>query len=125
MSPIQRVGSVIKDGMVRSCHATVYNGLIHVGGQVADTKHTDVESQTTNCLDKLDSVLKECGSDKSHLLQVTIYLPNIKENFAAMNASWFKWVDQANPPTRTCVEANLAREVLLVEISATAVVVDK
>ena len=39
-----------------------------------------------------------------------------------MNAVWNKWVDPNNKPVRATVEANLAREQLLVEIQVTAAV---
>ncbi|HXC27871.1 MAG TPA: Rid family hydrolase [Stellaceae bacterium] len=40
--------------------------------------------------------------------------------FSAMNEIWNAWVDPANPPARACVQANMARPEVLVEIMVTA-----
>ena len=37
-----------------------------------------------------------------------------------MNSDWDAWVENGNEPARACVEANMARENLLVEISIVA-----
>jgi len=47
------------------------------------------------------------------------YLRDIKD-FSAMNEVWDAWVPQGCAPARACVEARLAREDLLVEVSITA-----
>ena len=70
-------------------------------------------------LAKIDSLLAEAGSDKSKLLSVAVYLPNIAD-FAAMNSVYDKWIDPQNPPSRACVEARLAAPGLRVEIVAIA-----
>ena len=60
------------------------------------------------------------GTDKSRLLTAMIWLKNIDEDFAAMNGVWNAWVDPDNKPVRACVEANMARPSILVEIQCTA-----
>jgi enamine deaminase RidA (YjgF/YER057c/UK114 family) len=39
-----------------------------------------------------------------------------------MNEVWDNWVPKGNAPARACVEASMAREELLVEISLVAAV---
>ena len=41
-------------------------------------------------------------------------------DFAEMNAVWDQWVPEGFAPARACVEAAMARNVLLVEISVIA-----
>lgn len=41
-------------------------------------------------------------------------------DFAAMNAVWDAWVPDGFAPARACVQAAMARDVLLVEISVVA-----
>ncbi|MDL0254370.1 Rid family hydrolase [Clostridioides difficile] len=53
------------------------------------------------------------------MLSVTIYLRDMKD-FEAMNSVWDAWVEKGFEPARACVEARLAREHLLVEMSVVA-----
>ena len=72
-------------------------------------------------LDKVEALLIEAGSSKEHMLSATIYLKSM-EYFAQMNAVWDAWVPQGHAPARACVEAKMARDTLLVEISVVAAV---
>lgn len=72
-------------------------------------------------LDKVDAFLKEAGSDREHILSATIYIKSM-DYFSEMNAVWDSWVPEGHAPARACVEASLAREELLVEISVVAAV---
>jgi enamine deaminase RidA (YjgF/YER057c/UK114 family) len=40
--------------------------------------------------------------------------------FAEMNDVWDNWVPEGHAPARACVEASMARDALLVEISVIA-----
>ena len=40
--------------------------------------------------------------------------------FAAMNKVWDAWVPDGHAPARACVEAKMARDALLVEITVVA-----
>ena len=71
--------------------------------------------QTKDVLASIDRLLAEAGTDKSKLLQATIWLADMRD-FAAMNAVWDAWVDTANPPARATGEARLAGPDYLVEI---------
>ncbi|MGL6104941.1 Rid family hydrolase, partial [Romboutsia sp.] len=44
------------------------------------------------------------------------------KDFADMNSVWDAWVAKGHEPARACVEARLARECLLVEMTVTAAV---
>jgi enamine deaminase RidA (YjgF/YER057c/UK114 family) len=81
---------------------------------------TDEASQTREVLAKIDSLLAEAGSGKDHLLSATIYLKNITEDFAAMNEVWSAWLSPGQAPSRTTVQAELARPQVLVEITVIA-----
>ena len=54
-----------------------------------------------------------------------IWLKDIETDFVAMNGVWNKWVDPDNKPVRACVEAKLARDVLLVEVQCVAAAGDE
>ena len=97
----------------------MHNGVVMLTGQV-DASGKTVAEQTSNCLAKVDALLEQAGTDKSRLLTAAIWLKHIEQDFAEMNGVWNAWVDPQNKPTRYCVEANLARPQLLVEVQCTA-----
>jgi len=70
-------------------------------------------------IDKVEVLLEQAGSSKEHMLSATIYLKTM-EDFAAMNVVWDAWVPEGYAPARACVQAPMARDVLLVEISVVA-----
>ena len=51
-------------------------------------------------------MLEEAGTDKSNLLQASIWVKSM-DDFAAMNEVWGAWVDPNNKPARATVEANM------------------
>lgn len=100
--------------------AVTYKDLIFLSGQVPGDAQ-DVAGQTREVLAKIDALLAEAGSDKDHLLNATIYLKDIAQGFAPMNTEWSAWLSPGMAPTRTTLQAELARPDVLVEISVIAV----
>ena len=96
-----------------------HNGVIYLCGQVADNSDEPAAAQTENMLAKVDALLESAGSDRKHILSATVYLRDMKD-FSEMNKVWDSWVPQGYAPARACVEARMAREDLLVEISVIA-----
>ena len=103
----------------RMSQAVAYGGIVHIAGQVADTRKAGLEQQVREVLAKIEALLAEAGSDKSRLLAVNVFLPSIAD-FDAMNRVYDAWIDPANPPARACVEARLADPDLRVEMTAVA-----
>ena len=91
-----------------------HGDVIYLAGQVG-TAGGDVATQTQDCLDKVDALLAEVGSDKTRILQSTIWLADMAD-FAAMNAVWDAWVPEGNAPARACGESKLATPEYLVEV---------
>ena len=103
----------------RLAAAVKHNNTLYLSGQVATNATASVEDQTKDILGQIDGLLKDAGTDKSKILMVNIYLPNMAD-FAAMNVAYDAWVDKNNLPARATVEARLADPNLRVEISAIA-----
>ncbi|MCA0997139.1 RidA family protein [Alloyangia pacifica] len=103
----------------RMSQAVVYNGTVHLAGQVGHG--ADVTEQSRDALASVEKLLAEVGSDKSRILSTTVWLADMAD-FAAMNAVWDAWVDPANPPARACGEAKLATPDYLVEFLVVAAV---
>jgi enamine deaminase RidA (YjgF/YER057c/UK114 family) len=91
---------------------------IYLAGQVG-TAGASVAQQTQDCLDNVDALLGEVGSDKTRVLQAVIWLADMKD-FEEMNAVWDAWVPKGSAPARACGEAKLARPEFTVEIIVTA-----
>lgn len=105
----------------RMSQAVVYNGMVHIAGQVANDRKAHIEGQTRDVLAKIDALLAEAGTSKSRLIAVNVFLPHITD-FEAMNAVYDAWVDPERLPARACVEARLADPDLRIEITAVAAV---
>jgi enamine deaminase RidA (YjgF/YER057c/UK114 family) len=104
----------------RMSAAVIHGHTIYVAGQVADkAAGASVAEQTREILSIIDGVLAEAGSDKTHLLSATIYLPDMS-TFAEMNAEWDAWVAKGHTPARATVEAKLAAAKYAVEIACIA-----
>ena len=104
----------------RMSKIVIHNGVVYTSGQTAGDAGDCVKAQTRATLDKVDALLKEAGTSKSHALSATIWLKDINRDFKAMNEVWNAWVDPENKPVRATVEAAMARDILLVEIQVTA-----
>lgn len=103
----------------RMSRAVVHNNTLYLCGQVH--AEGDIKEQTAGVLAKIEDLLNKYGSDKNHMLSVTIYIKDMK-NFADMNFVWDSWVEKGFAPARACVEAKMARECLLVEMSVVAAI---
>jgi enamine deaminase RidA (YjgF/YER057c/UK114 family) len=102
----------------RMSQAVIHNGLVYLAGQVG-TGGGSTEQQTRDVLAKIDDLLHGAGTDKSRVLQAQIWLKSM-DDFPVMNEVWDSWVPEGHAPTRACVEANLARPDLTVEIMVVA-----
>ena len=96
-----------------------YNGTIYLCGQVCKDATQGIQDQTSTMLEKVDELLQQAGSDKEHILTATIYIKDMKY-FGEMNTVWESWLPEGHAPARACVEASMARDALLVEISVIA-----
>ena len=105
----------------RLSETAIYNGTVYLAGQIAEDDSADIVGQTRQVLDAIDALLAQAGSDKDHLLNATIYLKDIGSGFAPMNDVWSAWLSPGMAPTRTTLQAELARPNVLVEISVIAV----
>lgn len=103
-------------------HASVYNGVVYVTGQVADDCSQGVHGQTRQILERVDALLEAAGSDKSLILFAQVWLKHAVQDFDEMNQAWRAWAPQHSLPSRATVEANMAGEEILVEIAIQAAV---
>ena len=104
----------------RMSQIVVHNGTVYLAGQVGEDMSAGVEQQTRETLAAIEHLLEEAGTDKTRILSVTIYLKDIARDFAALNEVWTQWLPTGQAPSRTTVQAELARPSVLVEITVVA-----
>jgi enamine deaminase RidA (YjgF/YER057c/UK114 family) len=105
----------------RMSQASIHGNTVYLAGQVADDTKQDVTGQTRQVLARIDALLNEAGTDKSHILFAQIVLADIK-SFADMNSVWDAWVAPDSPPARATIEGKLVAPEYKIEIIVTAAV---
>lgn len=98
----------------RMSQIVAHGDTVYLAGQVGD-EHESVADQTRTALARVDALLKEAGSSRERLLQVTVWLADMAD-FEAMNEVWDAWVPEGHAPARACGEAKLGDPRLLVEL---------
>ena len=88
---------------------------------VPENPTADITAQTSDVLRQIDDWLAQCHSDKTQILEATIYLADMSD-YAGMNQAWDNWVHPQHTPARACVEAKLAQADWKVEIKISALV---
>lgn len=102
----------------RMSEAVIHNDIIYYTS-VPENLDDDAHAQTANALAVIDQLMARLGSDKSRILDATIFLVN-KSDFAAMNRAWDVWVSPGNAPVRCTVQAGLMNPKYRVEIKIVA-----
>lgn len=114
------MSSITRHGVgARLSEAAVFNGVVYLAGMVPEAGATDIKAQTADVLAQIDHHLAACGSDKSRLLRVQIYLADI-DDITAMNEVWDAWVVPGQTPPRATVQARLGDSAWRIEVVATA-----
>jgi enamine deaminase RidA (YjgF/YER057c/UK114 family) len=104
----------------RLSRVVVHGDTVYVAGLTADkTAGQSVAAQTQEILASIDALLAKAGSDKTKLLQATVWLQDIR-TVDEMNKVWDAWVPAGCAPARACIEARLQSPAKMVEIRVTA-----
>lgn len=75
----------------------------------------DIMGQTREIFDVFDRHMADAGTKISKVLFVQFWLKRMSD-YEAVNAVWADWIDPKNPPTRSCVRADMAHPNSLIEI---------
>lgn len=97
----------------------IHQQTVYLCGQVALDYDADLTTQTQQVCARIDEHLAEAGTDKSNLLAATVYIKDITQ-VKTLNAVWNDWLSDVRPPSRTCVQADMGNEKILVEITCIA-----
>ena len=100
------------------------NGVLYCSGQIAINPAegkivaTTIEEQAEQCCRNVEAVLKEAGTDMSHVVKTTCFLAEIAD-FKAFNEVYAKHF--VSKPARSCVAVKDLPAGALCEVEVTAV----
>src|ERR1043166_7845657 len=104
----------------RRSKVVVHGDTVYLAGLTADkTAGQSVAAQTQEILAAIDGLLAKAGTDKSKLVQATIWLQDIR-TVDEMNKVWDAWVPGGTAPALACIEARLQSPAKMIEIRVTA-----
>jgi len=109
------------DQNTRRSRAVIHNNTVYLAGHTAPDRTQDIVGQTKQVLALIDDMLAASGTDKSRILNVTIWLKSM-DDFAGMNSVYDAWIVPGQAPARCCGAVTLALPEILVEIMVTAAV---
>jgi 2-iminobutanoate/2-iminopropanoate deaminase len=81
----------------------------------------DVTRQTQQVMANLEAILQASGAGFDDVVKTTVFLADMND-FAAMNAVYGSFFDEATAPARACVQVSRLPKDVLVEIDCIAVI---
>ena len=79
----------------------------------------DIESQCHSVFNNVKTILEDAGSSWDKLVDVTVFLTNMKDDFPVYNRVWAEYFSE-NPPCRTTLEINCLPTPIAIELKCIA-----
>ena len=104
--------------------AVLVNGLLYISGQIAINPKTQelikgsIESETTQVMENIGSILKEVSTDFSKVIKSSIFIKNMND-FTKVNQVYGKYFNE-NSPARETIEVSKLPKNSNIEISCIA-----
>jgi 2-iminobutanoate/2-iminopropanoate deaminase len=104
--------------------AVLVNGLLYISGQIAIIPETEelmtgsIESETTQVMENIGSILKEASTDFSKIIKTSIFIKNMND-FTKINQIYDKYFVK-NFPARETIEVSKLPKNCNIEISCIA-----
>ena len=104
--------------------AVLVNGLLYISGQIAINPKTQelmtecIESETTQVMENIGSMLKEASTDFSRVIKSSIFIKNMSD-FTKINQIYGKYFNK-NFPARETIEVSKLPKNCNIEISCIA-----
>lgn len=83
---------------------------------------SDVYDQTAQVIQNAERVLKEAGGDLTDVVKVTIYMRDMRNEFAIMNKAYRKYMPDDPFPARACVQVSDMVDGVKVEMEFIAII---
>ncbi len=81
----------------------------------------DIEAQCRSVFDNVRTILEESGSSWMNIVDVLVFLTNMREDFETYNRLYAEYFAD-NQPTRTTIEINCLPTPIAIELKVVAVV---
>ncbi len=81
----------------------------------------DIATQCHSVFNNIKNILEDSGSSWDKIVDVTVFLTNMKDDFAAYNKLWAEYFAN-NPPCRTTIEINCLPTPIAIELKVIATV---
>lgn len=81
----------------------------------------DIEKQIHSVFQNVKYVLEEAGSSWNKIIDVTVFLTNMKDDFPIFNKIWAEYFKD-NPPCRTTIEVNCLPTPIAIELKVIATI---
>ncbi|YAF93898.1 MAG: RidA family protein [Nodularia sp. CChRGM 3473] len=102
--------------------------MVFVAGQIALDPNTgeivgmgDVQQQAKQVMANLEAILQAAGAKFGDVVKTTVFLADMND-FAAVNAVYAQYFEEATAPARACVQVSRLPKDVLVEIDCIAVI---
>ena len=79
----------------------------------------DIEIQCRSVFQNVKYILEDSGSSWDKIIDVTVFLTNMKDDFKIYNQLWAEYFG-ANPPCRTTIEINCLPTPIAIELKVIA-----
>jgi 2-aminomuconate deaminase len=83
----------------------------------------DIEAQTHSVFKNVKNILEASGSSWNRLVDVTVYLTNMKDDFKVYNRIWAEYFPE-NAPCRTTIEINALPTPIAIELKCIATIAE-
>jgi 2-aminomuconate deaminase len=81
----------------------------------------DIEAQCRSVFQNVRWILEDAGSSWDNIVDVTVFLTNMKDDFPTYNRLWAEYFGQ-NPPCRTTLEINCLPTPIGIELKVLATI---
>lgn len=81
----------------------------------------DIEIQCRSVFNNVRTILEEAGSSWDKIVDVTVFLTNMKDDFQVYNKLWAEYFEH-NPPCRTTMEINCLPTPIAIELKVIATI---
>ncbi len=81
----------------------------------------DIENQCRSVFQNVRWILEDAGSKWENIVDVTVFLTNMKDDFKTYNRLWAEYFAE-NPPCRTTIEINCLPTPIAIELKVLATI---
>lgn len=81
----------------------------------------DIEAQCRSVFNNIKNILEDSGSSWENIVDVTVFLTNMKDDFKTYNKLWAEYFAE-NPPCRTTIEINCLPTPIAIELKVVATI---